>query len=182
MIAKEMVRKQQLEYLQTRTLTGKILLDQSKLLQKLYQSREWQEAKMIALTFSLPHELNTRPLIMQAFLEDKRVCLPRVFPNRQMKFGVVTPTTQLECSRLGILEPSMHAAFVESTEIDMILVPGLAFSARGHRVGYGGGYYDRYLQTYAGKTIALAEPGCFFKKENWQVEADDVAIQKIITV
>lgn len=182
MLSKAKIRKQQLEYLKNRNLTGKTLFEQSELLKKLFQSKQWQAAKLVAMTFSLSHELDTRPIMMQAFLENKQVCVPRVISKQQMEFALITTTTVLKQSNFGILEPSKTATMINPNQIDLIIVPGLAFSATGQRIGYGGGYYDRYLRTYSGNTVALVESMCYFDKVNWQVQDNDVAVQEIIKV
>jgi 5-formyltetrahydrofolate cyclo-ligase len=68
---------------------------------------------------------------------------------------------------------------VDASRIDLMIVPGLAYTREGYRLGFGGGYYDRYLQNYHGKTISLA-----FNEQlvpNFLVEEHDIPVSEIIT-
>ena len=64
-------------------------------------------------------------------------------------------------------------------EIDLIVVPGLLFSSRGFRIGFGGGFYDRYLADYQGETCSLVFSEQLY--DDWEVEDFDIPVQKIYT-
>mgnify|MGYP002530928218 CR=1 FL=1 len=95
--------------------------------------------------------MDTRELIRGLLAEQKQgrrihVAVPRV-AGREMDFYEIHDMTDLQPGYQGILEPAEYCPKVEATE-GMMLLPGLAFDREGHRVGYGGGYYDRYLTAY----------------------------------
>ena len=77
-----------------------------------------------------------------------------------MDARVYDPSLPLVRHRYGMLEPGPDRPVVSPGEIDLVLVPGLAFDRRGHRVGYGGGYYDRYLKNYPGLKVGLCYEAC----------------------
>ncbi|MEW3992672.1 5-formyltetrahydrofolate cyclo-ligase [Bacillus sp. FSL R5-0820] len=121
------------------------------------QLSEWKQAKTIALTMSRGKEIPTMPLIEKAWEEGKTVCIPTCFPKtKEMVFYEYTPETKMTSSYFGLLEPDpLESTVVHKEAIDLIIVPGVCFDQRGYRIGYGGGYYDRYLADYHGTTLAL---------------------------
>ncbi|CAH1851931.1 5-formyltetrahydrofolate cyclo-ligase [Convivina praedatoris] len=122
--------------------------------QLLLQMASWKTAKRVALTLSLPFELDTQPLIKAAWQANKQVVVPQI-KNQQMAFVEITPQTSYQVGPLGILEPC-DVSIVQSETIDLVITPGLAFTKTGKRLGFGAGYYDRFLVNYAGPTVALA--------------------------
>ncbi|WP_277713613.1 5-formyltetrahydrofolate cyclo-ligase [Bacillus atrophaeus] len=125
--------------------------------QRLFSLQEWQEAQTIAVTISRGQEIPTGPLIQQAWEEGKQVCIPKCFPDtRDMQFRTYKDGDQLETVYVGLQEPITEKnAEVKSSDIDVMIVPGVCFDHDGYRIGYGGGYYDRYLEGYNGSTVSL---------------------------
>ncbi|WP_138826081.1 5-formyltetrahydrofolate cyclo-ligase [Bacillus altitudinis] len=123
----------------------------------LLQLPSWKQAKTIALTMSRGKEIPTMPLIEKAWEEGKTVCIPTCFPKtKEMVFYEYTPETKMTSSYFGLLEPDpLESTAVRKEAIDLIIVPGVCFDQRGYRIGFGGGYYDRYLADYHGTTLAL---------------------------
>lgn len=122
----------------------------------------WQCAMTVYTYLSIPGEVDTRWLIERAQEGGKRVALPRVVPNtRQMRWFQVTSLDCLEVGSFGIEEPPLEG-LVEldpTGEVsDVALVPGLAFDEAGHRMGYGGGFYDTFLEVFRGHSMGLARP------------------------
>lgn len=148
--------------LQTLTMLDQISADEFNrhavlLHEHVLQLPAWKQAKTIALTMSRGKEIPTMPLIEKAWEEGKTVCIPTCFPKtKEMVFYEYTPETKMTSSYFGLLEPDpLESTAVHKEAIDLIIVPGVCFDQHGYRIGYGGGYYDRYLADYHGTTLAL---------------------------
>lgn len=141
---------------------------------------EWQQAKTIGITISIPPEISTYSIIELAWQEGKKVAVPKCYPKEKtMEFKFISSFDQLESVYSGLLEPVNGTETTAVNEMDLIIVPGLAFTKEGHRLGFGGGYYDRFLTTYKGNTLALAFP--FQLVDDLPMEMHDIPVQKIIT-
>ena len=99
-------------------------------------------------------EVRTVPLLEQALRDGKRVAVPKCFGD-EMRFIWMTDLTQVEKGYAGIPEPIADGP-VADDETALVLMPGLAFDPQGHRIGYGGGFYDKFLAAEPGHpTLAL---------------------------
>ena len=136
----------------------------------------YQEAKTIATYLSFPHEFQTQELIEQALKDGKKVLIPKTYPKGRMEFVVYHPQ-QLVKTSFGLLEPQGDLEVVEPSQIDLIHVPGLAFTTEGYRIGYGGGYYDRYLEHFVGQSLSTIYP-CQAQKFN--LEDHDIPVQEVL--
>jgi 5-formyltetrahydrofolate cyclo-ligase len=118
----------------------------------------WQDAKTIGLTVSRQREINTQPIIETAWQEGKAVVVPKTDPKaKTMDFREIGSYDQLEAAYAGIQEPIVNVTrSVSPLEIDLLVVPGLLFDFNGYRIGFGGGFYDRYLTMYSNTTVSLA--------------------------
>ena len=109
----------------------------------------WKKAQSVALYCALPFEVQTEKLLLDAYAQQKKVYLPRVEGKTQMRFYCVQKDDTCIRSSFGILEPKPNAEnLLSDGSLDLIIIPGLAFDRRGTRLGFGGGYYDRFLQSY----------------------------------
>ena len=136
----------------------------------------YQEAKNIATYLSFPHEFQTQELIEQALKDGKKVLIPKTYPKGRMEFVVYHPQ-QLKKTSFGLLEPQGDLEVVDTSRIDLIHVPGLAFTTEGYRIGYGGGYYDRYLEHFAGHTMSTIYP-C--QVQEFNLENHDIPVQEVL--
>ena len=136
----------------------------------------YQEAKTIATYLSFPHEFQTQELIEQALKDGKKVLIPKTYPKGRMEFVVYNPQ-QLVKTSFGLLEPQGDLEVVEPSQIDLIHVPGLVFTTEGYRIGYGGGYYDRYLEHFAGHTMSTIYP-C--QVQEFNSENHDIPVQEVL--
>lgn len=136
----------------------------------------YQEAKTIATYLSFPHEFQTAELIKQAQKDGKEIVIPKTYPKGQMDFVVYEPE-KLERNSFGLLEPQGEAIVFEPSQIDLIHVPGLAFNPSGYRVGYGGGYYDRYLEHFTGHTISTLYP-C--QIQDFHPDPHDIPVEEVL--
>lgn len=123
------------------------------LIQRLRSLSAYQEASVIATYLSFPHEVNTSILIAAVQADGKQVVIPKTYPKGRMEF-VAYDSQKLKQTSFGLLEPEDGSQAIDKSEIDLIHVPGVAFQKDGYRLGYGGGYYDRYLADYDGATVS----------------------------
>jgi 5-formyltetrahydrofolate cyclo-ligase len=94
---------------------------------------------------ALAQEVQTWRLIEAARQQHKRIVVPVIEGNALVAVELPIDKAQLQCGAYGILEPRCKQAAIRPEEIDFVLVPGLAFDRQGGRVGFGRGYYDRFL-------------------------------------
>ena len=163
------LRKKILQEMKTLSQEQKQAMDRV-LTEGFLQHPFYQEAKTIATYLSFPHEFQTQELI-------KKVLIPKTYPQRRMEFVVYDPQ-QLAKTSFGLLEPQGDLEVVEPSQIDLIHVPGLAFTTEGYRIGYGGGYYDRYLEHFAGHTMSTIYP-C--QVQEFNLENHDIPVQEVLT-
>ena len=144
---------------------------------------DFLRAATVLLTLPLGSEWDTRPLLVAALEQGKRVALPRVAAAaRSLDLCSVTdPERDLLPGYRGILEPMAHCAPVDPAAIDWALVPGVAFDQRGHRLGYGGGYYDRLLPMLRIDATRLAGAFELQVVANVPAALHDVKVQALAT-
>ncbi|WP_226376843.1 5-formyltetrahydrofolate cyclo-ligase [Oceanobacillus halotolerans] len=130
---------------------------EEKLLANLVNSPLWKSAKVIGITVSQGFEWNTKPIIEAAWKSEKSVCVPKCIPDeKKLMFYQINSFEQLEVVYYSLLEPIPDdTIFIPKKEIDLLVVPGLVFDKNGYRIGFGGGYYDRFLADFPNKTVSL---------------------------
>ena len=175
---KSELRKQVLQEMKALPLEQKQAMDQA-LTDQFLKHPFYQEAKVIATYLSFPHEFQTQGLIEQALKDGKNVLIPKTYPKGHMEFVVYDPQ-QLVKTSFGLLEPQGDLEVVAASQIDLIHVPGLAFTMEGYRIGYGGGYYDRYLEQFSGHTLSTVYPCQIqdFISENHDIPVEEVLIDE----
>lgn len=112
------------------------------LMQKLAQHPRFVQSKVIMLYHALPDEPDTRTLL-NTWFKEKTLLLP-VVCGKQLLLKVYQGAQHVQTGAYGIIEPQ-GACFNQYQDIDLIVVPGMAFDAQGHRLGRGKGFYDRFL-------------------------------------
>ena len=172
---KSELRKQVLQEMKAISQEQKQFIDQT-LTERLLHHPFYQEAKVIATYLSFPHEFQTQELIEQALKDGKKVLIPKTYPKGRMDFVVYDPQ-QLVKTSFGLLEPQGDLEVVDASQIDLIHVPGLAFTTEGYRIGYGGGYYDRYLKHFSGNTLSTVYP-CQIR--DFIPEDHDIPVQEVL--
>ena len=169
------LRKQVLYEMKAISQEQKQFIDQA-LTEQLLQHPFYQEAKIIASYLSFPHEFQTQELIEQALRDCKKVLIPKTYSKGRMDFVIYDPQ-QLVKTSFGLLEPQGDLGVVDASQIDLVHVPGLAFTMEGYRIGYGGGYYDRYLKHFPGHTLSTVYP-CQIR--DFIPEDHDIPVQEVL--
>ncbi len=142
-----------------------------------------EPVKKIGLYYGRLPEIETYLLCKRFMNQGLEVDLPRVEPKRQLSFRKFLGVDSLEVSSFGVLQPKRSGFQIESKELDLIVVPGLAFQHNGNRIGFGGGYYDRFLSIYPNlKTISFAFPEQIYEEFSWNKESHDIQINTLITI
>ena len=172
---KSELRKQVLQEMKALPREQKQAMDQV-LTEHFLHHLFYQEAKTIATYLSFPHEFQTHELIEQALRDGKKVLIPKTYPKGRMDFVVYDPQ-QLVKTSFGLLEPQGDLEVVDASQIDLIHVPGLAFTTEGYRIGYGGGYYDHYLKHITGHTLSTIYP-C--QIQDFSPENHDIPVQEVL--
>jgi 5-formyltetrahydrofolate cyclo-ligase len=116
----------------------------------------FRQAQSIGCYSSFRNEVETSPILESALNSGKIVSVPRTFGNRLMIHGEVTDIRSMLPNEMGILQPRESAPPVLSAELDLIIMPGIAFTRQGDRLGFGGGFYDTYLQDRSLPVMGLA--------------------------
>lgn len=145
------------------------------ILQLLFSSQIWQTAESVGVIRSLPFEFDTAAIFAKGFEQNKRIAVPKA-QQKKLQFYHVEPTTRYEASAFGVEEPISEQ---EAHHLDLLIVPGLAFSKNGYRIGFGGGYYDRFLSAFDGKAVSLVFGEQF--NDQWTPDVFDIPIDKIYT-
>lgn len=148
---------------------------------QLFASKLWKEAKVVGVTVSGGFEWDTAAIIEQGWQDGKTIAVPKCIPEfRRLEFYKLESFHQLENSFYNLQEPDPEqTSRVEKQEMDLLIVPGLAFDKRGYRVGFGGGYYDRFLTDFPNSTISI-----FYSKQlldHLPNESFDIPVQALLT-
>lgn len=129
---------------------------------RLLALREYAGADTMFTYVSKPIEVDTIALIKTAFADRKKVAVPRCIPDTyDMEFFYITSLDDLEKGNFGVLEPILSKCRkVTDFSKGFCIVPGLSFDSQGYRLGYGKGYYDRFLAGFGGTTVGICYSGC----------------------
>lgn len=122
---------------------------------KVIASDAYRKAHCIFCFVSHGKEPDTFPLLRQALQDGKTLCVPLCREMGQMDARQIMNIGDLRPGTYGIPEPKADAPLIAKAQIDLALIPCLATTKDGKRLGKGGGYYDRFLADYAGKTMLL---------------------------
>ena len=134
---------------QKRAMTEEeIVLRSEKLGQLFTQSDAYRNAKTIYGYLPYNQEVRTVPMLERALRDGKRVAVPKVYGD-EMRFIYMEDLSLVEKSDMGIPEPVADGPIGDDPTA-LVLMPGMAFTANGDRMGYGGGYYDKFLAAESG--------------------------------
>ena len=148
------------------------------LAQKLFAHPLYQAAKSIYGYMSYNQEVRTMPILRQAQADGKRVAVPKVYGETDMRFLWLDDPSRIAPGAFGIPEPVDDGPEADDPAA-LVLMPGLAFDPQGHRLGYGGGFYDRFLAAEPHPTIALCY--AFQLLPQLETEAHDIPVDAVLS-
>ena len=163
---------------QKRAMTPEeIELAGKRLAEKFLSSELYRQAETIYGYLPYNQEVRTVPMLEQALRDGKRVAVPKVY-GEEMKFIYITDLSQVEKGYAGIPEPIADEP-VADDPYALVLMPGLAFTKSGDRMGYGGGFYDKFLtQESDHPTLALCYD--FQIVDKLPVEEHDIPVNLVL--
>jgi len=147
----------------------------NEILSQLLDLKEFKEAKRIKCYVSKDPEVDTHKLIIHVLKSKGSIIVP--FVQGCMKCSEIKEFSQLTKGKYDILEPKQKTE--SKQEPDLIIIPGIAFDRKGNRIGFGQGYYDKFLSKTKAKKIALAYDFQIIK--NIPIESHDISMDMIIT-
>ena len=152
------------------------------IMNKLIETEEFKNAKTIALYKNLQSEVDTSFILDYAIKSGKKVVLPRVFEEKLFFYKINSDNIIFEKSKLGIEEPlACKDNLIPNDEIELIIVPGVCFDLKRNRLGFGGGYYDRFLENKNMNIIGICFDEQLSKDEFIPANETDIKMNKIIT-
>ena len=161
-----------------RAMTEAEIVAASQRLAELFVASEaYRQAKTIYGYLPYNQEVRTVPMLQHALADGKRVAVPKCYGD-EMRFIYLEDLSQVEKGYCGIPEPVADEPIAED-ETALVLMPGLAFDPQGHRMGYGGGFYDKFLEKEPNHpTIALCYE--FQMLEHLETEAHDIPVDTVL--
>ena len=138
----------------------------------------WAAADTVLAFAAMPDEPDTAAMLRRALADGKRLLLPRVRSRTEMDWVEIPSLSLLQSGAYGIPEPVDDGPEADDPAA-LVLMPGLAFDPQGHRLGYGGGFYDRFLAAEPHPTIALCY--AFQLLPRLETEAHDIPVDAVLS-
>ena len=163
---------------QKRAMTEEEIVQRSEALGKLFlESEAYKNAKTIYGYLPYNQEVRTVPMLEQALRDGKKVAVPKCYGD-EMKFIFMEDLSKVEKGYANIPEPIADEPIADDTTA-LVLMPGLAFDKDGHRIGYGGGFYDKFLEAEPNHpTLALCY--AFQMLPHLETEAHDIPVDYVL--
>ena len=178
---KQRLREERLAARETLSEQERCVLDNC-ITQKLLATSEYAEATTVLTYVSVSSEVSTRMFIECALRDGKTAAVPRCLPGHCLEFVAIASLDQLVPAPFNLLEPSKDLPTLTENHMNnsICIIPALFVDTKGYRLGYGAGFYDRFLSTYLGKKICLAYQQNL-SREMLPHSAFDVAVDMVIT-
>ena len=180
-LEKQRLREERLAAREVLSEQERSVLD-DRITQKLLATSEYAEATTVLTYVSVSSEVSTRMFIECALRDGKTVAVPRCLPGHRLEFVAIVSLEQLVAAPFNLLEPAkeLPAVTEDQKNNSICIVPALLVDTKGYRLGYGAGFYDRFLSTYPGKKICLAYQQNL-SRTTLPHTAFDVAVDVVIT-
>ena len=143
---------------------------------KVINLEEYKQSDLILAYVSLKEEVDTIELIKYSLKNSKKVAVPKCEGN-DIIFYYINSLEDLEEGKFRILEPKTNQKVTNLTN-SICIVPGVAFDKQNNRIGYGRGFYDRFLENFSGIRIGLTYKECICEKI--YVDENDIKMDKVI--
>lgn len=172
------------EFIERRKSIQDKKLKSEKIAKNLISLPCFSQSHKIAIYYSLPQEAETTGLIEYMLKQNKEVYLPKVLSGTDMEFYRIASLNEVkEVNGLGIHEPNVNEKNrLDKSSLDLIIVPGVCFDESLNRIGFSGGYYDRYLEN-AERVVKVAI--CFdeqvLKGKSIDADRHDIKMDMIVT-
>ena len=172
-MGKQALRK---EYKKVRACIGNREELDRKILDAVISLEEYRQAGLLLTYVSVGEEVDTRQLIADSLSDGKKVAVPKC-EGEDIVFYYIESPEELRAGRFGIPEPTVLRR-VTHFENSICIVPGIAFDREGNRIGYGAGFYDRFLKDYPGIKIGISYAPCICEK----IDADlhDIKMDRVV--
>ncbi|MGE5628778.1 MAG: 5-formyltetrahydrofolate cyclo-ligase [Solirubrobacterales bacterium] len=142
----------------------------------------YKNSKDIFIFVSFRSEVDTHKIIKNAIKEGKNIYVPKVISKEEgMRAYKINNFEDMQKGYYGILEPKEYCREISPIDIDLVIMPGAAFDKNGGRIGYGGGYYDRFLTLLKGNVKKVALAYKFQVLDLVPMEENDIRVDEIIT-
>ncbi|MFO3688311.1 5-formyltetrahydrofolate cyclo-ligase [Staphylococcus felis] len=152
-MTKKEIRARKIHAMKTLDVRKKEKADQW-LKKQVIAHEQFQKAHSIGIVLSMPHEVETDSIIKCALDLHKSVYVPKTnYQHKTMDFQKLTSLNQIGVDEKGIRYVNQNS--IINNHLDLVIVPGVAFSENGYRIGYGGGFFDRYLAAFKPETLSL---------------------------
>ena len=149
------------------------------IVRRLLAMPEYQEAQTVFCFVGTEREIDTRPILEDILSAGKALCVPLCTVPGIMEPRQVTDLGQLFPGAFGVLEPPAEAPAVPVDAIDFAVLPCVTCNYQGHRLGHGGGYYDRFLSQFRGGTVLLCREQLI--RQEIPVEPHDYPVPWVLT-
>lgn len=164
-------------------LSSKIKKEYDELIfKKLIESDIYNNSKKIFTYVSFASEIDTIKFIKYALNDNKEVYVPKTDKTKKEMVAIrINSLENMDVDNWGILEPKSVDKNKIGKNFDLILIPGLAFDRKGNRIGYGGGYYDKYLSQIKEENNKIVLAYDFQVVDSIKNEVHDIKVNYIIT-
>jgi len=144
------------------------------ILKKVLENSYIKNSSLILVYVSFNNEVDTIELINK-LINRKKIAVPKI-ENNEMSFYIISSLNELEIGTFNVLEPISKTKVVDFSN-SCCIVPGICFNKNGYRIGYGKGYYDKFLKDYNGYSIGLTYDECLIELEfqdNYDIKVDKI--------
>lgn len=161
-------------------LSERYILDSNrKICKNILALKEFKNASIIFCFVGRADEIDTVPIFNQAWKDGKEVVVPKCIRKGVMEAYKIDSFQDLEPGKFGILEPKAACTLVKPETIDFAIIPCMSCNLKGERLGYGGGYYDRYLENADFPTAVICRDALLLKEV--ATELHDLAMDIVVT-